>query len=127
MSKRQEIQHTVVLSHWHTLVISHHGGVVLATGKDDALRVARRTTGIEDVRYIIHRGGSREGIHLRLARQILTQLQRTPLSKMMMRSIVLQVENTRRALSYCSCSPTNRKRTFASFTMNWICCSELVA
>ena len=30
-------------------------------------------------------------------------------------------------LSYCSCSPTNKKRTLASWIMYCICCSELVA
>ena len=75
MGKRQEIEHTVVLSHRHTFIIGLHRSVVLATGEDDTLRVARRTTGIEDVGDIVHRSRSRQGIHFRLSRQILTQLQ----------------------------------------------------
>ena len=36
MGKGQEIQHTVLLAHWHTLVIGLHGGMVLPTGQNDA-------------------------------------------------------------------------------------------
>ena len=75
MGKRQEVQHAVFLAHRHTLVISLHGSIILATGQDDALRVARRTTSIEDIGDIVHRRLLRQGIHLRLTRQVLTQLQ----------------------------------------------------
>ena len=71
----QEVQHAVVLTHWHTLIVGLHSGVVLAAGQDDALRVARRTTGVEHVGNVVHRGLRLQGLHLRLPGQVLGLLQ----------------------------------------------------
>ena len=55
MSQRQEAHHTVFLADRHTFVVGLHGCVVLSVGKDDTLRVACRTTGVDDVADIVHR------------------------------------------------------------------------
>ena len=75
MGKRQEVQHTIVLSYWHALIISNHGSIILTTGQNNALGITRRTTRIEDIGNIIHRCRCLNGIHLCLTGEILTHLQ----------------------------------------------------
>ena len=71
----QEIHDTILLTYGHTLVISLEGCMELSVRQDDTLRIACRTTGIEDVGNIIIRSFLLQGLHLRLTRQVLTQLQ----------------------------------------------------
>ena len=75
MGKGQEIQHTVTLSHGHTLIIGLHGSMILSTSQDNALRIARSTTGIENIGNVIHRCLSLQFLHLRLSGQIISQFQ----------------------------------------------------
>ena len=73
VGKRQEAHHAILLTDWHTLVVGNHGRIVLAVCQDDALRVACRATGIDDVANIVHRSLVPELLHLRLTWQILAQ------------------------------------------------------
>ena len=41
MGEGQEIEHTIVFAYWHTLVVGLHGCLILATGKNHTLGVAR--------------------------------------------------------------------------------------
>ena len=75
VSERQEVQYAVVLVDGHALTVGHHCCVILATGQDDTLGIARRATGVEDIGYVIHLSLSRQVVDLRLSWQSLTQLQ----------------------------------------------------
>ena len=52
----QEVHDTVLLTHRHTLVVGLEGSMELSMRQDDALGIARSTTGIEDVGDIVVRG-----------------------------------------------------------------------
>ena len=71
----QEVHDTVVLRHWHTLAVGHHGGIKLAVCQDNALRIARSATGIKDIGNIVERSLLLQFVHLYLAWQVLAQLQ----------------------------------------------------
>ena len=71
----QEIHNTVILVYRHALGIGHNSGIELSVRKDNALRIACRTTGIENVGNIIEGGFLLKLIHFRLTRKILSQFQ----------------------------------------------------
>ena len=75
VGERQEVEHTVVLAHRHALAVGHHSSMVLATGEDDALGVARGTAGIEYVGCVVHRGGTAQRLDLGLTGQAGSELQ----------------------------------------------------
>ena len=43
MGKRQEVEHTVLLTDGHAFVVGLHRGMILPASQDDALRITRRT------------------------------------------------------------------------------------
>ena len=75
MSVGQEIHDAVVLVHGYALAVGLKGSMELAVSQYDALRVARRTTGIQDVGNVVVRSLLLQPVHLRLARHVLAQLE----------------------------------------------------
>ena len=69
----QEVHDAVVIVDRHALAISHHGSIKLAVSQDDALRITRRTTGIENVGDIVERGLLLQSLHFNLSGQVLAQ------------------------------------------------------
>ena len=75
MREGQEIEHAVLVAHRHALVVGLHRGMILPTGEDHALRVARGAAGIEDVGDVVHRGLPAKVVDLALTGESLAQLQ----------------------------------------------------
>ena len=74
VGERKEVDDTILLRDRHTLIVGLQGCMILSVGEHHALAVAGGTAGIEDVRQVVHRGLLIEFLHLRLAWQVLTQL-----------------------------------------------------
>ena len=75
MSKGQEIEHTVVAGHGHTLVVGNHGCIILSAGEYDAFGVTGGSAGVENVGYVVHRCLLLARQHLTLARQSVAKTQ----------------------------------------------------